>query len=313
MALAALAALIVVLAFTRDRGLTSPGGWAQLAVTVALSGLALGLAVSPPDGFAEVMARRNLPQWATHWSGLPEGPLLLVMAGLASAAYAALRGRGPVERALFWTLILGAVALHPGADPGTSALFLLAAALTLAWSAVETSYAMAYRDELTGLPARRALLRDLDALGGRYTAAMVDVDHFKKFNDRHGHDVGDQVLRMVARRLAETSGGGKAYRYGGEEFTVLFPGCGRAEALPHLEAVRAAVESSSFAVRSWKRPRKKPEREREKAARGTPRLSVTVSIGVAEAGKNDDADAVLKKADQALYKAKKAGRNRVAK
>lgn len=312
-AVGALATLVVAMAFIRDRGITAPGGWAQLALATVLSALALGLAVSPPDGFAEVMASRHLPAWATRWSGLPEGPTLMVLAGVAASAYAALRWRGPVERALFWTMALGVVALHPGTDARTSQLFLLAAALTLALSALETSYAMAYRDELTGLPARRALLRDLDGLGGRYTTAMVDVDHFKKFNDRHGHDVGDQVLRMVAGRLGETPGGGKAYRYGGEEFTLLFPGRSRDETLPHLESVRAAVESSSFALRSWNRPRKKPERARGRAADKAHHLSVTVSIGVAEAGKNDTTEAVLKKADQALYRAKKAGRNRVAK
>ena len=312
-AVGALAALIGVLAFTRDRGITAPGGWAQLGAAVVLGSLASGLAVTPPDGFTEVLAARHLPVWASRWSGLPEGPLALVLAALTAAAYAALRWRGPVERALFWTLVLGLMALHPATEPQTSRLYLLAAALTLALSVVETSYAMAYRDELTGLPARRALMRDLDGLGGRYAAAMVDVDHFKKFNDRHGHDVGDQVLRMVATRLGEVSGGGRAYRYGGEEFTLLFPGRTREEILPHVEAVRAAVETSTFAVRSWARPRTKPEGSRGKKTARTRNLSVTVSIGVAEADGSDSAEAVLKKADKALYRAKKGGRNRVAK
>ena len=311
-ALGALGALVVVLAFTRDRGITAPGGAAQIMAAVVLGALALGLAVSPPEGFAEVLWARRLPLWATRWSGLPEAPLGSVLLGVGATAYAALRWRGPVERALFWTWVLTVVALHPTTDPRAARLFLLAAALTLALSVVETSYAMAYRDELTGLPARRALLRDLDGLGAPYVAAMVDVDHFKRFNDRHGHDVGDQVLRMVAGRLAETPGGGRAYRYGGEEFTLLFPGRTRDEALPHLEAVRAAVEASTFAVRSWARPRTKPEGARRKGKPRSRRLSVTVSIGVAEAGRDAPAEAVLKKADKALYRAKKAGRNRVA-
>jgi len=79
------------------------------------------------------------------------------------------------------------------------------------------------------LPSRRALIERLPSLGRRYTVAMVDVDHFKNFNDTYGHDAGDQVLRMVASRLGEVSGGGTAFRYGGEEFTILFPGKGGKE------------------------------------------------------------------------------------
>jgi len=193
----------------------------------------------------------------------------------------------------------------------------MAAGLTLGLSVVEISYAMAYRDDLTGLPARRALMRDLDGLGGLYTAAMVDVDHFKKFNDRHGHDVGDQVLRMVGAQLARAPGGGRAYRYGGEEFTVLFPGKSRQETLEHLERVRRMVEEATFTLRHWRRPRKKPVDPggwKFAEARKAKRLSVTVSIGVADsAGAEVDPEEVLKKADRALYRAKMAGRNRVAK
>ena len=109
----------------------------------------------------------------------------------------------------------------------------MAAGLTLGLSVMETSYAMAFRDELTDLPARRALMRDLEGMGRLYAAAMVDVDHFKRFNDRYGHDVGDQVLRMVAAKLAKAPGGGRAYRYGGEEFALLYPGKSRDDALPY--------------------------------------------------------------------------------
>ena len=70
---------------------------------------------------------------------------------------------------------------------------------------------------------RRMVDMALEDLGRRYCAAMVDVDHFKRFNDKHGHEVGDQVLKMVARCLSRVPGG-RAYRYGGEEFAVLFPG-----------------------------------------------------------------------------------------
>jgi GGDEF domain-containing protein len=176
---------------------------------------------------------------------------------------------------------------------------------------------MAYKDDLTGLPARRALMRDLDGLGGMYTLAMVDVDHFKKFNDRYGHDVGDQVLRMVATQLARAPGGARAYRYGGEEFTLLFPGKAREDTLEHLDRARSRVADSTFTLRHWRRPRKRPVDPggwKFSDARKPRRLSVTVSVGVADSsGPSVEPEEVLKKADRALYRAKKAGRNRVSK
>ncbi|MER3423211.1 MAG: GGDEF domain-containing protein, partial [Nitrospiraceae bacterium] len=82
------------------------------------------------------------------------------------------------------------------------ACYFAAAGLVLTLAVLQTSYAMAYHDDLTGLPGRRALNETLLKLSGRYTIAMVDVDHFKTFNDQYGHDVGDQVLRMVASHVA---------------------------------------------------------------------------------------------------------------
>jgi PleD family two-component response regulator len=157
-------------------------------------------------------------------------------------------------------------------------------------------------------------MHDLGAIGGAYTLAMVDVDHFKRFNDTHGHDVGDQVLKLVAKHLAGTPGGGKAYRYGGEEFTLVYPGRVADEAFPHVEAVRAAVEKAGFSLRAWNRPRAKPpEGRRRKKGKRAKKLSVTISAGLADSGgKGAEPEAVLKRADEALYRAKGAGRNRVA-
>jgi GGDEF domain-containing protein len=179
---------------------------------------------------------------------------------------------------------------------------------------LQETYRLAFRDELTALPSRRALNERLKALGRRYAVAMVDVDHFKKFNDAHGHDVGDQVLRMVASRLARVGGGGRSFRYGGEEFTVLFPGKGVGDALPALEALRAEVEAYRMAIRSAGRPRgKRAGKRRRSDASDARTVSVTVSIGVAEASeKHDRPEAVIKAADRALYRAKRDGRNRVS-
>jgi diguanylate cyclase (GGDEF)-like protein len=167
--------------------------------------------------------------------------------------------------------------------------------------------------ELQTLQGRRALDEQLRALGPRYTLAMIDVDHFKKFNDTHGHDIGDQVLKLVAARLAETGGGGLAFRYGGEEFSVLFPGRSLKEALPYLERTRAAVERYRMAVRSDERSRHEEAGIRRRGdAAPTKLLSVTVSVGAAEPEVERQPPAqVLKAADEALYRAKKGGRNRV--
>jgi GGDEF domain-containing protein len=223
------------------------------------------------------------------------------------------RRRGPVERGLFWTFALVLAALHPELTRGESSTLLMAAGLLLSLSVLEQSYSMAYRDELTKLPGRRALMRDLAEMTPPFTIGMVDVDHFKKFNDTHGHDVGDQVLQLVATRLADAPGL-QAYRYGGEEFTLLFPRLKREAAMDGAEAVRASVEAAEFSLRAWNRPRKRPPEGKRKRRRKRPRrLSVTVSIGLADSTAGSGSpEAVLQKADQALYRAKEGGRNRVS-
>src|SRR3546814_10199795 len=142
---------------------------------------------------------------------------------------------------------------------------------------------------------------------------MVDVDFFKKFNDTHGHDVGDQALRLVARCLRQVGGGGRPFRYGGEEFTVLFPGVSAKDAVPPLEELRALIASTPFRLRGPDRPKSKRGRSRRAAGARVRSLQLTVSIGVAERTEAvRQPDAVVKAADKALYRAKSQGRNRVA-
>ena len=155
-------------------------------------------------------------------------------------------------------------------------------------------------------------------LGPHYVLAMADVDHFKSFNDTHGHDIGDQVLKLVAARLASVEGGGRAFRYGGEEFTVLFTAATLQEAMPHLEAIRASVAAYRMAVRGEQRPKAKDEGEKlrghdsEEPPGPEKVLSVTISIGAAGPQAGATPAQVLKAADEALYRAKRGGRNRVS-
>ncbi len=218
---------------------------------------------------------------------------------------------GAKESGFFWSLITVFSALASMYDSSGRLFLFTVAGLILLVSIIETSHAMAFRDELTGLPARRALKEDLLKLGSRYVLAMVDIDHFKKFNDTYGHDVGDQVLRMVAAKLGGISGGGRAFRYGGEEFTVIFAGKHAENARVHLEELRREVELSEFVIRRRFRPRNKPRKIKQRKA---PQecVSVTISIGMAGSSeKHDSPQAVLKEADKALYRAKNQGRNRV--
>jgi diguanylate cyclase (GGDEF)-like protein len=195
-------------------------------------------------------------------------------------------------------------------------VFTAAAGAILLVAMLQESHRLAFNDELTGLPGRRALQEAMAGLGPRYVLAMADVDHFKSFNDTHGHDIGDQVLKLVAARLAEVGGGGRAFRYGGEEFTVLFDGASLEEALPHLEAIRASIEAYRMAVRGEDRPKEKEKGEKLRAPDSQlpeKMLSVTISIGAAEpAGESATPMQVLRAADEALYRAKRGGRNRVS-
>ena len=198
-------------------------------------------------------------------------------------------------------------------------VFTAAAGAILMVAMLQESHRLAFNDELTGLPGRRALEEAMAGLGPHYVLAMADVDHFKSFNDTHGHDVGDQVLKLVAARLARVAGGGRAFRYGGEEFTVLFPHAYLEDALPHLEEIRASVEAYRMAVRSEERPKDKELGAKlramgEEEARALEKtLSVTISIGAAAPGGGAATPAlVLKAADEALYRAKRGGRNRLS-
>ncbi len=218
----------------------------------------------------------------------------------------------PIQRGFFWALLAIAAALYGIASASGASIYFSVAGLILILSMIESAYAMAYHDELTGLPARRALNTTMQSLGRRYTIAMLDIDFFKKFNDRYSHDIGDQVLCMVASHIGRVGGGGKPFRYGGEEFTVVFPGKSKDDVLAYLESLRESIAGAQFGLRGKKRPkktsRKKTKRRTKKKAAKT--VSVTISIGVAESGPKLTKPAeVIKAADRALYRAKKKGRN----
>jgi len=199
-------------------------------------------------------------------------------------------------------ILLAFVAINP--VPALSIYFCVCG-LILITTTFEASFSMAYLDELTGLPGRRSLNETLLNLGRKYAIAMMDVDHFKQFNDVYGHKVGDQVLRTIASRLANITGGAKTFRYGGEEFTAIFPGKTVREAAPHVEKFRRALEATPFVIR------KKKAASAGGGSYGNEQVHVTVSIGLASPNLNlTDPEKVLKAADKMLNTAKQAGRNR---
>ncbi len=168
---------------------------------------------------------------------------------------------------------------------------------------VQAAIELAVVDALTGLNNRRFLETHLAqalekaARKGRPLSLMIlDIDHFKAVNDTYGHDAGDEVLKVFARRIKRVLRGSDLIcRLGGEEFVVVMPDTPLAIAERVAERVRAAVESEEFPI----------------APGGVRRIAVTTSIGIAERGQEADADALLQRSDRALYASKTAGRNRV--
>jgi diguanylate cyclase (GGDEF)-like protein len=233
--------------------------------------------------------------------------------------------RKPVDAAFMWSLLAFCLSLRFVANIRISALYSVAAACILAASIVENSYLLAYQDELTGLPARRAFNDAMLRLHAPYSIAVVDIDHFKNFNDTYGHDIGDEVLRLVATTLARVTGGGQAFRYGGEEFTILFQGKTTDEVVEHLEKLRERIQMAEFRMRGGERrqvPRGPDRRNartrstkghaiRQLAKEPAKAISVTVSMGVATGEEKSYPEGVIQAADKALYRAKANGRNQV--
>lgn len=260
----------------------------------------------------------------TPKSGLPLWGLMGFAAAIGVFIARYLQTRKLIEPGFVWSVAAVFLWLEFVPLGKMSTAYVATAGLILTASLIETSYVLAYHDELTGIRGRRAFNEALVSLDQQYAIAIVDIDHFKKFNDTYGHDVGDQVLCMVASRLSKVRGSGQAFRCGGEEFAVIFRNTSAKDAYEHLEALREIIANSVFRVRGDERrstprsgepDRRRPGRKRASAplaSQPSEGLSVTVSIGVAEAStRNRSPENVINSADEALYQAKHNGRNRV--
>jgi len=251
---------------------------------------------------------RFMPADITNWTTFSQ-PVQAVALGALLIMNGRLFAKPDVQRSTLFAGLVGLfVVLHYPANLYIVSVFTSAVLLMFVVALIQESWSMAYIDHLTGLPGRRALNESLLKLSGHYAIAMLDIDHFKKFNDTYGHDVGDEVLRMVASRIAKIGAGGKAYRYGGEEFSIVFSGRQVDGVMESLEEIRETVAQTAF------RPQRKERREtgKKKQIQKEKEVSVTISIGVAERADNHpEPNDVIKAADKALYKAKKKGRNQV--
>jgi hypothetical protein len=312
----ALPASVLLLLVLRDPGLRSRAGQSLVAGLAAawLAGAWLA-ATFADDVLALVRIWLPIQPWSGYYLPIPSTALFgaALVAGLALL----LRRNREDEAALVAALPFAWATLAFLDLPKISALLFGTSGVALVLSLIKSSHEMVYLDELTGIPGRRAFNDRLAALGGHYVIAMVDVDHFKRFNDTHGHDIGDNVLSMVAQRLAEVRGGGSAYRYGGEEFAIVFASRDGAACHRHLEDVRRSVERYRLTIRDRQgRPDSaehgRARRGRRRQPRGERTLSVTVSIGMARAAAGATPEDVVKAADAALYRAKRKGRNCVS-
>jgi GGDEF domain-containing protein len=289
-----------VMTFT---GLFKTGIVAAQAVAVFWIAQGSGLDASVLPWTGAFTAATELP-WMARLSFAIAGVTLLTLL---------FRRRTKVEQGLLWALVAMFVGLNDLdlSCMDSDALFVYSgtAGLVLVFAVLEHGYDIAFRDELTGLPGRRAFNNVMEQLGGTYAIAMCDVDHFKRFNDTYGHDAGDEVLRKVASMLSQVGGGGRAFRYGGEEFLILFRGRSAAEAVRVLESLRGSIADEGFALRGADRPARG-----RLAPGGAPahaaKVKITISIGLAERSKRHSTpELVLDAADSALYRAKETGRN----
>ena len=313
---------LVILSAVRERGLVLPSIAFHLCLLfVEAVFVAIICRPGQTTGPAFLHSAFSVPD-LFRWTIIPPPALLVFASAFVILLTRFLLYRKPLESGLFWSLAATFLALHAGGLGSRSAAYIATGGLILVSSIIENSYHLAYHDELTALPARRAFNEALLGLEEPYVVAAVDIDHFKKFNDTFGHETGDEVLRMVASRLARLTGGGQAFRVGGEEFSILFPGKSLAETLPHLEFLRADIEASTFRPRGGEERRvtpRGPDRRnvrrkniRPRSAPPQDRLSVTVSIGAAAPTvRTQLVEEVIKSADKALYRAKQSGRNRV--
>lgn len=301
--------LLFFYTLSSDRSVFTKNNLNAYLVFLACIGLVIFTATQAPI-WEKFLLNNWFPTKYFDWTLLSQSSLLIACVTFVCLLVIFALKPSPQTASALGIHLLLMLQLHFGNTERSLIVFSSSALLLCLYAVIQESWRMAYLDELTDLPGRRALKEKFQELSNTYTVAMLDIDHFKKFNDTYGHDVGDSVLRMIAGNIRRITGNGLAYRYGGEEFSVVFPNKDKHFAKVHLEILRETIASQKFVVNRINRrtTKSKPKPQKKKTEQ------ITISIGIADSTtkKNQMIESpwdVLKLADKALYRAKKKGRN----
>ena len=236
---------------------------------------------------------------------IPFVSLIVFTFCFAFSLYKSARNPDYLQTAFLFVFILTFFAFSFITSPLLAKCLFLSASGCILLALFQTSHQMAFLDELTSIPARRAFLTTLHQYENQpYTLAMIDIDFFKRLNDSYGHDVGDQALRMISSKIAEECKSGTLYRYGGEEFILFFPLKSLNNVLDEIEETREIISNTNFFLRSCKTG------SVQNTHPYLASIKITLSVGVCEKMDGMSSADVINTADEALYKAKQTGRNK---
>jgi len=298
----------IMLAVMEERGITSKNGLVKGLVFIFLTIFILIDAGTGNPALAG-LKQANFAFRLMEGKGIPGLSIFLFIVCLCVLLARFLILSSMMDIAFSGATLGSFIILHFAGYPDVLSIFFSAVFLIFIIALFEASYSLAFHDTLTGVLSRRAMEQEILRLGNKYTIAMVDIDHFKRVNDTYGHQVGDDVLKMISSMISKNIQSGKVFRYGGEEFAVIFPRKSPDEVIEQLDTLRMNIEKRPLIIRGKDRPKKKPKRITNRK-KGEGSINITVSIGVAEkTEKTRSAVEVIEEADKALYKAKRNGRN----
>ena len=287
----------LLLGLMSEKGLLGKPSLVRYALTLIIAGIAYWFCTheSLVQGLRTELFNITLP-----FTPVTQIGLILYGISLVFLIFASFLESKLVEKSLPWALFIAGFPILLA--EANFIWYLGGAGVIFSIALSQDAYKMAYIDTLTSIPSRRAMEEYFERLSPPFTIAMSDIDHFKSFNDTYGHDVGDEVLRKVAHTLKKVEGGGRTFRYGGEEFAIIFAGKEAKECKTYLEALRENIATEGFVVRG-------NERVPKKAGFSGEKVNLTISIGACDNSWGSSIPTIVKKADTLLYSAKKAGRN----
>lgn len=300
--------VFLVLGASNEKGIFSKSGSIKLIISLVLVLLGYGVSQS-----SYLTSKILLPIFHINIPLLKpasEIGLFLFLIALIVLIIKDIVHSSPINKILPFALLSACLPFLVSYLPYKTPLFLSISLFLLGSALFVEAYKMAYIDPLTQIPSRRAMDEYTKGLIPPYSLTMVDIDFFKKFNDNYGHKVGDEVLKFIAKELKQTQGGCKAFRYGGEEFCLIFSKKHANEVKPFLEQTREKIASKGFGIRRKSRKKEKDSDE-VKQVEEVQRVSLSVSMGVCDTNSSKNINELFVLADKALYKAKQSGRNRV--